>query len=158
MTDNYNSVTDTSSYWSAWTDSDLRNWLIANGYLKSEAQATRDQLLADAQKYGNDLAETGRSYASWSDSKLKEYLSATGLNKTPTTREGLMREMRARYVPQKGYLDQIKDGVRDFIAGSHDVAGKVQQGGGAASISASSAASAASNSASSANARVHSEL
>ena len=50
------------------------------------------------------------------------------------------------------------DAARNVIAGGHDVAGKVQQGGAAASISASSAASAASNSASSANARVHSEL
>lgn len=158
--DNYNSLTDTSSYWSYWTDSDLRNWLTANGYLKSDAEATRDELLASAQKYGSDLQEQSRAYASWSDAKLKEYLNASGLSssRTPKTREGLMREMRARFVPQKGIFGQVLDAARNVIAGGHDVAGKVQQGGAAASISASSAASAASNSASSANARVHSEL
>lgn len=158
VTDNWNSATDTSAYWKTWTDSDLRNWLIANGYLKSDAEAKRDELLSLAQSHGQNLADSARSYSSWSDAKLREYLEASGLYKTPSTREGLLREMRARFVPQKGLFDQLKDGVREIFVGGNDATGYVQQAGAAASISASSAASAASQAASSANARVHGEL
>ncbi|CAO1627931.1 unnamed protein product [Parajaminaea phylloscopi] len=158
VSDNWNSVTDTSGYWKTWTDSDLRNWLVANGYLKSDAEAKRDELLALAEKHGNNLATSARTYFAWSDAKLREYLQATGLTRLPSDRDGLLRETRARFVPQKGLLDQLKDGVRNVLVGGQDAQGKVEQGGAAASVSASSAASAASVAASSAAARVHGEL
>lgn len=33
-----------STVWSAWKDSDMRDWLVNNGYLKSDAQAKRDDV------------------------------------------------------------------------------------------------------------------
>lgn len=130
--------------------------LVANGYLKSDVEAKRDELLKLAQDNGQWLADSARSYTSWSDSKLREYLEAAGLYRTPKTREGLLREMRARFVPQKTFLDQLKDGVRNVVVGAHDVAGKGHQAGASASVS--SALSAASASASSAVASAHEEL
>lgn len=41
--DNYANAQDT--IWSSWSDSDIRSWLIENGYLKSDSQAKRDQLV-----------------------------------------------------------------------------------------------------------------
>ena len=41
--DNYNNARDT--VWSSWSDSEIRSWLIDNGYLKSDAQAKRDELV-----------------------------------------------------------------------------------------------------------------
>jgi hypothetical protein len=31
--------------WSTWSDSELRNWLIDQGVIKSDAQVTRDKML-----------------------------------------------------------------------------------------------------------------
>jgi len=31
--------------WHTWSDSDLRNWLIDQGVIKSDAQVTRDKML-----------------------------------------------------------------------------------------------------------------
>jgi hypothetical protein len=41
--DNYLSAKDT--FWSAWSDNQLRNWLIENGHMRSDAQYKRDQLV-----------------------------------------------------------------------------------------------------------------
>lgn len=41
--DNYSSARGT--IWSSWSDSEIRTWLIDNGYLKSDAQAKRDELV-----------------------------------------------------------------------------------------------------------------
>jgi len=41
--DNYSSAHDT--FWQAWSDSQIRDWLINNGYLRSDAQLKRDELV-----------------------------------------------------------------------------------------------------------------
>jgi hypothetical protein len=41
--DNYSGARDT--VWNSWSDSEIRTWLINNGYLKSDAQANRDELV-----------------------------------------------------------------------------------------------------------------
>jgi hypothetical protein len=41
--DNYLSATNT--FWDAWTESELRAWLIEHGYLRTEAQVKRDELV-----------------------------------------------------------------------------------------------------------------
>lgn len=41
--DNYTNATDI--FWSAWSESDIRSWLINHGYLRSDAQARRDELV-----------------------------------------------------------------------------------------------------------------
>jgi hypothetical protein len=39
----YISANDT--FWSSWSDSQIRNWLIDHGYLRSDAQVKRDELV-----------------------------------------------------------------------------------------------------------------
>ena len=46
--DNYLSAKDT--FWDAWSDNQIRQWLIDQGYLRSGAQAKRDELI----KLAND--------------------------------------------------------------------------------------------------------
>lgn len=41
--DNYLSTKD--AFWSAWTDNSIRDWLIENGYVRSDAQYKRDKLI-----------------------------------------------------------------------------------------------------------------
>ena len=41
--DNYVNAHDT--VWGAWTDSQMREWLIEHGYLRTDAQKTRDELI-----------------------------------------------------------------------------------------------------------------
>lgn len=41
--DNYGNARDT--VWGSWSDSEVRLWLIDNGYLKSDAQVKRDELV-----------------------------------------------------------------------------------------------------------------
>lgn len=77
----------------------------------------------------------------------------------PKTREGLMREMRARYHRnQKGFLAAVKDGVRSVLGVGEAAAGAAEQKAAVASVSASSAASVASAAASSAAAKARDEL
>lgn len=137
--DNYKWTTN--ELYSGWTDSDLRSYLIQNGWIKSDFEAKRDEYINLAQKHGNSVGETAREYINWSDARLKAYLRQTGLSadKTPTTRKGLLREMRARFAPQKGFLDQIKEGVQYVLDTVQDAGGKAEQKAKVASVSASSA-------------------
>ena len=41
--DNYVHVKDT--FWSAWSDNSIRQWLVDHGYIRSDAQVKRDELI-----------------------------------------------------------------------------------------------------------------
>jgi len=41
--DNY--LTATNTVWDAWTESEIRAWLIEHGYMRSDAQVKRDELV-----------------------------------------------------------------------------------------------------------------
>lgn len=139
VSDNYKWTND--QLFSSWTDSDLRSYLIQNGWIKSDFQAKRDEYINLAQKHGNSLSDSAKEYINWSDARLKAYLRQTGLSfeKTPKSRDGLLREMRARFTPQKGFLDQIRNGVQYVIDTVQDAGGKAEQKAKVASVSASSA-------------------
>lgn len=146
---------NTDYVWSTWKDSELRKWLIQNNVIKSDYEAKRDELVSTAEKYANTLSDQGKAYYAWSDAKLKEYLYAVGLSKTPATREQLLQEVQSRFVPHKGIIDQIRDGVKSALAGAQDA---INNQGASAGEAAASATDAAASVASSASARVHSEL
>lgn len=42
--DNYYS--STNAVWDAWTESEMRAWLIEHGYMRSDAQVKKDELKA----------------------------------------------------------------------------------------------------------------
>lgn len=146
---------NTDYVWSTWKDSELRKWLIQNNVIKSDYEAKRDELVSTAEGYANTLSDQGKAYYAWSDSKLKEYLYAVGLSKTPQTREQLLQEVQARFVPSKGIIDQIREGVMNVLGGAHDAA---NQHGASVGDAAASATDAAASVASQASARIHSEL
>jgi hypothetical protein len=41
--DNYTSAA--STFWSAWSDNQIRNWLIEHRYMRSDDQVKRDELI-----------------------------------------------------------------------------------------------------------------
>ena len=41
--DNYVSAKDT--FWSAWSDNNIRQWLVDHGYMRSDAQVKRDEMI-----------------------------------------------------------------------------------------------------------------
>jgi hypothetical protein len=43
LRDNYVSVKDT--FWSAWSDNNIRQWLVDHGYIRSDAEVKRDELI-----------------------------------------------------------------------------------------------------------------
>jgi hypothetical protein len=49
--DNYLAARHT--FWDAWSDSDIRDWLIQHNYLRTDAQVKRDELI----KMANDKCE-----------------------------------------------------------------------------------------------------
>jgi hypothetical protein len=143
VSDNYKWSTD--EIYSTWTDSDLRNYLVQNGWIKSDFQAKRDEYISLAQKHGNQISDSTKEYINWSDARIKSYLRQSGVQteKIPKKRDQLMREMRARYAPKHGFLDQIKYGVQYVLDSVQDAGGKAEQKAKVASVSASSASSAA---------------
>jgi Putative nuclear envelope organisation protein len=57
--DNYN--TATSTFWSAWSDHQIRDYLIEHGYTRSDAQVKRDELVKLAnEKYAFHLSMSFR--------------------------------------------------------------------------------------------------
>jgi hypothetical protein len=106
--ENYLSVKDT--FLSTWSDNQLRQWLIDNGYIRSDAQVKRDELVKLASekyvvndsgggwrpiydlRYNDAWAKTA-SYLTWPDARLRAYLRERGVaeNQLPTNRAGLLR-------------------------------------------------------------------
>lgn len=92
FSDNYS--TASSTVWSAWTDSAMRTWLIDNGYLRTDAQVKRDELVKLMNsKYTDTTARTG-AYLKWPDARLRAYLREHGVSEAalPTSRPGLLRK------------------------------------------------------------------
>lgn len=102
-----------------WKESDMRDWLIQHGYLKSDAQAAKDdvsslsryfgpkirRLKADAnlaqiassfaQHYGK-VVNKSSSYLSWSDARIKGWLRSKGvIAPAQSSRDELIASMRS---------------------------------------------------------------
>ena len=115
VSDNYTSARDT--FWSAWSDSDIRNWLIENGYIRFDAQAKRNELVKLINdKYADASARTS-VYLSWPDSRLRVYLRERGVSEKalPTSRPGLLRETRIRWVQTTSRADALYRTICDLI-------------------------------------------
>jgi hypothetical protein len=72
----------------------MRAWLIERGYLKSDAQAKRDELIKLMNSKYNDASARMASYLVWPDARLRAYLRERGLSEDalPTGRPNLLRE------------------------------------------------------------------
>ncbi len=98
--DNYNGATDT--IWSSWSDSDLRSWLVSHGYIKTETQMRRDQLVKLINSKYNEANTRTQTYLTWPDARLRAFLRNHGLpeDQLPTTRPGLLRMYFLRILVQ----------------------------------------------------------
>jgi len=90
--DNYLNAKNTA--WGAWSDSQMREWLIEHGYLRSDAQVKRDQLVNLMSEKYHTVSDKTAAYLTWPDARLRAYLRERGVseNLVPTTRPGLLRE------------------------------------------------------------------
>ena len=90
--DNYSSASDT--IWTGWSDSDLRSWLINHGYLRSDAQVKRDDLVKLMNAKYNEANARTAAYLTWPDARLRAFLRNHGMSEEalPTSRPGLLRK------------------------------------------------------------------
>jgi hypothetical protein len=146
--DNYLSATNT--VWDAWTESEIRAWLIEHGYLRSDAQVEHDELVeminakcvspppilpnpfllvlnqninADRCRY-TSAANRSAEYLTWPDARLRAYLRIHGLpeSQLPTSRPGLLHEVRIRYVIAQTRVEALIQNIRDTVYGSIETA------------------------------------
>ena len=109
----------------------MRSWLIEHGYIRSDAQKTRDQLVKLMQdKYAEYNARTA-PYLVWPDARLRAYLREHGVseNMVPTSRPGLLQEVRIRYVQTQGraeaIIGKVKGALHDATEAAEERIGKV---------------------------------
>lgn len=100
-----------STVWSGWYDSEIRDWLVQHGYLKSDAQAKRDEVSGQGDQYkcvdldqlvstiSNKYKETTSApYLAWPDARLRAQLRSYGVDDTKyTTRPSLIHEVRSMF-------------------------------------------------------------
>jgi hypothetical protein len=101
--DKYSSALDT--LYLGWTDSQIKGWLVSNGYIRSDAQKRRDELVKMFNdKYSNLAgAINGRAveYLTWPDARLRAFLREKDYDEEkvlPGTRAGLIRESYYTFV------------------------------------------------------------
>jgi len=118
VSDNYASAHDT--VWGAWSDSDMRNWLIEHGYLRSDAQVRRDELIKSMNDKYTDVSARTAAYLTWPDARLRAYLRERGVSEKalPTGRPGLLQETRIRWVQTHNRAEALYAKVRDLINSS----------------------------------------
>ncbi|KAI0790990.1 hypothetical protein C8Q75DRAFT_758816 [Abortiporus biennis] len=115
IADNYVNARDT--VWESWSDSDMKSWLTEHGYLKTDGQKKRDELVKMMNDKYNDYSARTAPYLVWPDARLRAYLRESGISEDalPTSRPGLLQEVRIRYVQTTHRADDILSKIRDAI-------------------------------------------
>lgn len=107
--DYYYSSSD--SVFNSWKESDLRKYLIDNGYIKSDFQAARDKyatLVASNYKWTSD-----QIFSTWTDSDLRNYLISNGYIKSDYEAK---RDEYIDLVQKHG--NNLVDGAREYYSWS----------------------------------------
>jgi hypothetical protein len=81
--------------YSTWDESQLRNWLVSKGAIKSNEQKTRDEMLKLMRDYYAKAADP--AWSAWSDSYIRSWLVSRGLIKTDKNRDALVEQMNKYY-------------------------------------------------------------
>ncbi|THV02654.1 hypothetical protein K435DRAFT_775444 [Dendrothele bispora CBS 962.96] len=113
--DNYLNAKNTA--WDAWSDSQMREWLIEHGYLRSDAQVKRDELVKLMNEKYQTVSDKTAAYLTWPDARLRAYLRERGIseNLVPTTRPGLLQEVRIRWVQTQNRSEALYQNIRDIV-------------------------------------------
>ena len=120
--DNYSHAQDVT--WGAWTDSDMRAWLIDHGYLRSDAQKKRDDLVKLMKTHYADTSARTAAYLTWPDARLRAYLREHGMSDAslPTGRPELLQEVRVRWVETNWHASSLWRRVKDIFDSGVEVA------------------------------------
>jgi hypothetical protein len=97
--------------YAAWKDSDMRDWLVNRGYLRSDAQIKRDELIKLMQdKYATSSSKVA-PYLNWPDARLRAYLIEIGIvAPPPTTRELLLQKVRENWNDTNAWCSEKASG------------------------------------------------
>lgn len=95
----------------------MRQWLIDNGYLRSDAKKTRDDLVKLMNEKYTDVSSRTAAYLTWPDARLRAYLREHGVSDTklPTARPGLLQEVRIRWVQSSGRASAVWHRVKSIF-------------------------------------------
>lgn len=96
-----------STVWSGWYDSEIRDYLVQHGYIKSDYEAKRDDLInLISNKYHG---ATSAPYLAWPDARLRAQLRSYGIDDTKFSgRQSLLHEVRSKFLFESSLLCQYK--------------------------------------------------
>lgn len=102
---------------SSWRTSDLRDWAISHGLIKSDVQVKREELEKLAHAKYDKLTSTAAPYVSWTDARLRGWLRAyePEVAKAAKTRDELLSEVRKRYVDSIGYGEVVYGEIMGWV-------------------------------------------
>ncbi|KAH9920849.1 uncharacterized protein BXZ73DRAFT_91875 [Epithele typhae] len=122
IADNYVNSRDVA--WGAWNDSDMRSWLIEHGYLRSDAQKKRDELVKLMNDKYTQVHARSAAYLTWPDARLRAYLRENGISDAalPTSRPGLLQEVRVRWVEASWRASSLWRTVMDYFDSGVEIA------------------------------------
>ncbi|KIL60731.1 hypothetical protein M378DRAFT_13978 [Amanita muscaria Koide BX008] len=128
--DNYLAARDT--FWHAWTDSAIHDWLVEHGYIRTDAQVKRDELIKLANEKFNDYSARTAAYLTWPDARLRAYLRERGLDDEQllpmTNRPSLLQETRIRWIQAQNRAEALYNKVKEIVnEGAHKAEEKVNR-------------------------------
>ncbi|KAJ7724955.1 hypothetical protein DFH07DRAFT_971070 [Mycena maculata] len=123
MEDNYLNAKD--MIFSAWSDSQTREWLVEHGV--TNVPAKRDELVKLMQSKYNDAAGANAEYLVFPDARLRAYLRNRGIDESalPTSRPGLLQEARIRWVQAQTTFERIREIVNSGVEATEEKPGRL---------------------------------
>lgn len=103
--DRYSTALDT--VYQGWSDSDLKDYLVKNGYMKSDTQKKREELMKMVNDKYSSMSGTingkAAEYLTWPDARLRAFLREKDYDEQkviPGDRPGLIRKSSASILEQ----------------------------------------------------------
>jgi len=125
--DSYSTALDT--LYMGWSDSQIKDWMVSNGYIKSDVQKRREELLKQFhEKYsGVAGAVNGRAaeYLTWPDARLRAFLRERDFDEKkviPGDRPGLVQEVRIKWVQGSNKASGAYQRLREVVCSSVEFA------------------------------------
>jgi len=108
--------------WSTWSDSQLKQWLVEHGVIKSDAQVTRDKMtkmiqfvisvtisIGDSLRFNRDNYYSAKDtfWRAWSDNQIRDYLVENGYIRSDAQvrRDELYKLANEKYIGPSHSLD-----------------------------------------------------
>lgn len=116
-----------SSSWdnlkSIYSDTDMRQWLIDHGYMKSDYQAKKDEIYDGFKKNYKSGVKTSNDYLDWGDNRIRTWLRDHGVDvPMKTQRQELIQLMKENYSSSKTGIQGLLSTLQDYISSGIDIA------------------------------------